>query len=79
MYQGRSREATVILEAVASWDTWIWHAFFGTPGSNNDINVLQRSPVFDDLLTGRAPEVQYIVNGKTYTMGYYLTNGIYPK
>ncbi|XP_021764771.1 uncharacterized protein LOC110729346 isoform X2 [Chenopodium quinoa] len=39
------REAIVILEVVASWDTWIWHAFFGTPGSNNDINVLQRSSV----------------------------------
>ncbi|XP_021861051.1 uncharacterized protein [Spinacia oleracea] len=26
MYQGRSKRATVILEAVASWDLWIWHA-----------------------------------------------------
>ncbi|XP_057803242.1 uncharacterized protein LOC131018542 [Salvia miltiorrhiza] len=31
-------EPTIILEAVASQDLWIWHAFFGTPSSNNDIN-----------------------------------------
>ena len=79
MYQGRSRTTTVILEAVASRDLWIWHAFFGTPGSCNDINVLQRSPVFDTILNGQAPQVQFNVNGNTYNKGYYLTDGIYPK
>ncbi|XP_010669305.3 uncharacterized protein LOC104886554 [Beta vulgaris subsp. vulgaris] len=79
LYQGRSKSATVILEAVASGDLWIWHAFFGTPGTCNDINVLARSPVFDDLYQGRAPEVTFNVNGNTYNRGYYLTDGIYPK
>ncbi|XP_047965618.1 uncharacterized protein LOC125210083 [Salvia hispanica] len=51
-YTGRSSKPTIILEAVASYDLWIWHAFFGTPGSCNDINVLHRSPVFDDVLEG---------------------------
>jgi hypothetical protein len=37
---------TIILEAVASHDRWIWHAFFGVPGSNNDINVLNQSFVY---------------------------------
>ncbi|XP_021719566.1 uncharacterized protein LOC110687249 [Chenopodium quinoa] len=79
MYQGRSKTATVILEVVASWDLWIWHAFFGTLGSCIDINVLQRSPVFDDILNGRAPQLQFTVNGNTYNQGYYLTDGICPK
>ncbi|XP_021724887.1 uncharacterized protein LOC110692195 [Chenopodium quinoa] len=79
MYQGRSKRATVILEAVVSWDLWIWHAFFGTPRTCNDINVLQRSPIFDDILNGRAPQVNFTVNGNTYNQGYYLTDGIYPK
>ncbi|XP_021736255.1 uncharacterized protein LOC110702817 [Chenopodium quinoa] len=74
MYQGRSKTSTVILEAVASQDLWIWHAFFGTPGSCNDINVLQRSPVFSDICEGKAPEVTFNVNGNTYNMGYYLTD-----
>ena len=69
MYQGRSRTTNVILEAVASRDIWTWHAFFGTLGSCNDINVLQRSSIFDDLLNGRAPQVQFDVNGNTYNKG----------
>ena len=48
-------------------------------GSNNDINVLDRSPMFDEILEGCAPEVNYIVNGANYTLGYYLTYVIYPK
>ncbi|XP_042058642.1 uncharacterized protein LOC121803008 isoform X1 [Salvia splendens] len=39
-YSGRSGSPTIILEAVADYDLWIWHAYFGLPGSNNDINVL---------------------------------------
>ncbi|XP_074293680.1 uncharacterized protein LOC141620807 [Silene latifolia] len=77
-YAGRSGKATIILEAVASYDLWIWHAFFGTPSSLNDINVLHRSPVFDDIFEGRALKVNYYVNGNQYNMGYYLSDGIYP-
>ncbi|KAI3770909.1 hypothetical protein L6452_02057 [Arctium lappa] len=47
-------------------------------GSLNDINVLHRSPIFDDVLTGRAPKVSYIVNGRENDRAYYLTDGIYP-
>ncbi|KFK43637.1 hypothetical protein AALP_AA1G152400 [Arabis alpina] len=70
---------TIVLEVVASYDLWIWHAFFGPPGTCNDINVLDRSPVFDDILEGRALVVNYVVNGRQYHMTYYLTDGIYPK
>ncbi|XP_024011269.1 uncharacterized protein LOC112086533 [Eutrema salsugineum] len=44
----------------------------------NDINVLDRSPVFDDILHGKAPKVRYSVNGHNYRLPYYLTDGIYP-
>uniref|UniRef100_A0A0D3DGL1 Uncharacterized protein n=1 Tax=Brassica oleracea var. oleracea TaxID=109376 RepID=A0A0D3DGL1_BRAOL len=44
----------------------------------NDINVLDRSPVFDDIIQGRAPRVEYVVNGHMYNLAYYLTDGIYP-
>ncbi|XP_024008877.1 putative nuclease HARBI1 [Eutrema salsugineum] len=78
-YTRGSGKPTIVLEAVASHDLWIWHAFFGPPGTLNDINVLDRSPVFDDILHGRAPKVRYSVNGHQYKLPYYLTDGIYPK
>jgi hypothetical protein len=77
-YRGHHKKPTIILEAVASHDLWVWHAFFGMPGSCNDINVLHRSPVFDNLSSGHAPEVNFTVNGREYNMGYYLADGIYP-
>uniref|UniRef100_A0A0D3A8S5 DDE Tnp4 domain-containing protein n=1 Tax=Brassica oleracea var. oleracea TaxID=109376 RepID=A0A0D3A8S5_BRAOL len=48
-------------------------------GTLNDINVFDRSPVFDDIIKGQAPQVTYSVNGREYHMSYYLTDGIYPK
>ncbi|XP_074359701.1 uncharacterized protein LOC141699757 [Apium graveolens] len=53
-----------------------WHGAFS--GSLNDINVLDRSNLFSEWTEGRAPEVNYILNGHEYDMGYYLANGIYP-
>jgi hypothetical protein len=78
MYCGHVKEPTNILEAVASHDLWIWHALFGLPGSNNDINVLHRSHLFDILAQGDAPAVKYTLNRHNYDMGYYLADVIYP-
>ncbi|XP_059627270.1 uncharacterized protein LOC132270080 [Cornus florida] len=78
-HRGRSGKKTLILEAVASQDLWIWHAFFEMPGSHNDINVLDHSLVFNGIVNGQLPPVNYVVNGHHYRMGYYLSDGIYPK
>ncbi|XP_071727912.1 uncharacterized protein [Rutidosis leptorrhynchoides] len=47
-------------------------------GSNNDINVLNHSPLFDSLKKDRAAPSQFEVNGHVYPFGYYLADGIYP-
>ncbi|XP_021864047.2 uncharacterized protein [Spinacia oleracea] len=58
-YQWRSGNASLILEAVADQDLWIWHSFFGILGSCSDLNVLYRSLVFDDALQGfTRPQLQ---------------------
>ncbi|GKA41030.1 ALP1-like protein [Tanacetum coccineum] len=75
----RGSNPFILLEAVASQDLWIWHAFFGVDRSNNDINVLYQSPLFNDLKTGRAPEIPFVANGVKYSSDYYLVDGIYPK
>ncbi|XP_076913450.1 uncharacterized protein LOC143572081 [Bidens hawaiensis] len=69
---------SIILEAVASQDLWFWHAFFGVAGSNNDINVLEQSPVFDDWINETAPDSSFELRGTLYKRGYYLADGIYP-
>ena len=78
-YTGHSRKSTLILEAVASYDRWIWHVFFGLPGSHNDINVLEHSSIFMELAQRRAPSMNYSINDHDYIMGYYLADGIYPQ
>ncbi|XP_016651027.1 PREDICTED: uncharacterized protein LOC103336966 [Prunus mume] len=70
---------TVVLEAMALSDTWIWHAFFGVARSNNDINVIARSPLLNDVVNGVSPHIQYVVNGNEYNLDYYLADGIYPR
>ncbi|WVZ73354.1 hypothetical protein U9M48_021670 [Paspalum notatum var. saurae] len=90
----RAREVQVILRQneargfpgmIGSIDCMHWEwgncptAWAGVyKGSHNDINVLHRFPVFDELATGRTLEVEYWVNGNPYTMGYYLADKIYP-
>ncbi|XP_023730733.1 uncharacterized protein LOC111878469 [Lactuca sativa] len=50
----------------------------GFPGSNNDINVLGQSLLFNDLWTGKAPDMTFTVNEHLYKYSYYLCDGIYP-
>ena len=76
MYKGHKGGCSVVFEAVASHDIWIWHSFFGMPGSNNNINVLQCFNVFAKLVEGNAPPVNFEINGHHYHKGYYLANGI---
>ena len=41
----KTKTPTIQLEACADERLYIWHAFFGMPGSSNDINVLRQSRV----------------------------------
>jgi hypothetical protein len=52
--------------------------FFRVTGSNNNISVLNQSPLFIDVIRERTPEVSFNVNGHEHHMGYYLADGIYP-
>ncbi|XP_071700462.1 uncharacterized protein [Rutidosis leptorrhynchoides] len=75
--RGDYKVPTIMLEAVASYDNWIWRAFFGVAGSNNDLNVLNASNLFNSMLN-EIEDIPFTVNGVEYKRGYYLAGGIYP-
>jgi len=77
-YQNRKGTRSIILEAVASYDLWCWHAAVGIAGSNNDLNVLDRSPLWMSWARGERPTLQFVMNNRLYEYGYYLCDGIYP-
>jgi hypothetical protein len=77
--KGNYSHPSVVLQAAASQDLWFWHAFFSSPGSNNDINVLNQSDVYDKLYNGTAPDTSFMLRGTQYRFGYYLVDGIYPE
>ncbi|GKA29207.1 ALP1-like protein isoform X1 [Tanacetum coccineum] len=70
--RGDKKYSTIMLEAVASYD-------FGVAGANNDLTVLNNSPLFDDLLDDIAPLAPFECNGVTFEKWYYLADGIYPQ
>jgi hypothetical protein len=57
--------------------TWIWHSYFGTSSSLNDINILKQLPLFKLVFAGSSWTVNFEINGNTYSNGYYLVDGIY--
>jgi len=80
-YQSRKGKSGIVVEAVCDGDLWILHLFVGAPGSLNDINVMQQSPLYLDVTGGRRPPRNhpFNINGTTRTLPYYLVDGIYPR
>ncbi|GKD25156.1 ALP1-like protein [Tanacetum coccineum] len=46
-------------------------------GANNDLTILNNSPLFDDLLDDIAPVAPFEVDGVAFKKGYYLADGIH--
>jgi hypothetical protein len=78
-FQDKDKNRSIILEAVADQSLWFWHAFFGLSRGNNNINVMDRSPLIANLLKGEGHNMSFSVNGHVYPRYYLLTDGIYPQ
>ena len=60
-YSGKESGATLVLEAVCDRKLRVYHYNFGRPGANNDLNVLAKSTLLDDILAGRSANVRFKV------------------
>ncbi|XP_076882094.1 uncharacterized protein LOC143530439 [Bidens hawaiensis] len=78
-HRGDHDGPTIMLEAAASFDLWIWHALFGMPGANNDVAVINAFPIFDRLIDRVSPDTSFSTNDVNYGYRYYLVDGIYPE
>lgn len=80
LYQNRKGRRTVVMETVCDEDLYIWHLLVGCPGSMNDLNVMQQSPLYHAVIAGDWPprSSAFTVNGNLRTLPYYLVDGIYP-
>ena len=77
---------TVVLEALADYHLWFWHASFGYAGSLNDLNILNLSPLLESLVDGTFVEVERLANvvpfhvdGDSFQSLFVLVDGIYPQ
>lgn len=75
--------ATISCEALVDTELYCWHWFAGRAGTNNDITVMDNSPLFNDILGGERrmtlPE-GYVLNGQCRKwLLYMLGDGIYPE
>lgn len=78
-FKGKEKTPTVTLEAICDRSLWIWHAFFGMPGSLNDINVVEASPIIEKIAAGTfPPPLEYRISGERRNKPYWFSDGIYP-
>ena len=82
-YKGKEKKPSIVLEAACDYNLWFWHASFGYPGTLNDINVLNLSPLVDSFLDGSFEKAEeevtpYELNGEKFSRLFLLADGIYP-
>jgi len=84
-FQGRDGNRTVALEAISDYNMYYWHISFGYPGSMNDLNVLNASPLIQKLtdaltITERhmMDIIPYQIEDQYFDKVYVLVDGIYP-
>lgn len=76
--------ATIQCEGWCDHDRYIWHWFAGRPGTNNDLNVMAHSPLFQKIFNNRLPFISpsgfsVVPNRPKHFVRYLLGDGIYPR
>ena len=69
-FQGREKFPSIGLEAVVDNNLWFWHAAFGFgfPWTLNNINIWERSSLYESMINGRHDELEFdfLVDGVVF-------------
>jgi hypothetical protein len=81
---GKEGKPTLVLEAGSDSENYFWHAAFGYPGTNNDIDTWEASPLSEDMRSGHwkteiDPVEPVEIGGELFIRYYSLVDGIYPR
>ena len=82
-FKGKEGEPTIVLEAMADYHCFFWHAFFGSAGTLNDKSILLLSPLLDAMVSGKMEELEqsvvpYKISSEEFDKTFMLVDGIYP-
>ena len=79
MFQDRNRKRSIVVEAIAGHDMYIFQAFVGLPGCLNDINIHARTDATRRYSDSFAIDKKFKLANQDFTGAYFLADGIYPK
>ena len=85
-FKGKEDKPSIVLEAVADYNLFFWHASYGYTGNLNDITILSLSPLLDRMTDGsfHALEeeagvlVPFDIGEEQFHKVFMLVDGIYP-
>jgi Plant transposon protein len=55
IHVGKDGDPVLRMEVVCDLDIWIWSSTFGFPGMMNDQNILELSPLLNNVIARRYP------------------------
>lgn len=82
-FKGKEERASIVLEGIADYHMWFWHASYGYAGTLNDLNILNLSPFLESLTDGSFAELEksvvpYKIGNEVFEKLFILVDGIYP-
>jgi hypothetical protein len=79
-FQGKEGRQTIVVEALADYNLYVWHAVFGYCGILNDINIWDTSYLLQSLCdsTFSGLDFPFTICGEVFQSLFMLVDGIYP-
>jgi hypothetical protein len=79
-YQGKEGRPTVVVEAVADYNLYAWHAVFGYCGTLNDVNIWDRSLLQKSICDSKfgINDFLFVIGREMFEELWLLVDGNYP-